>query len=139
MGNVQAVEKIFSSLNDCFLREDQVEYLSLLYMKFYRCLEIVASPLPPTLRQSFDQATEFQLSAMYDERHRRREELAEMDKSQRDEQIEWEEEEDAALDEMSKALFLVDENHPLLLRLGEVRGQAIKDAEEWEDEGEEDD
>jgi hypothetical protein len=74
---------------------------------------------------------------MTEQRQRRRLELPEWDKVERDDEIAYEIEEERALDEMSRALFLVDESLPLLNTLGSVRSLAIRDAEEWEDEEDE--
>jgi hypothetical protein len=137
LGNAAPAEKIFTTLNHAFLREDQNDYLALLYIKFTECLQIMHTPLPPVLRHGFDSACAFQLTSMTEQRQRRRLELPEWDKVERDDEIAYEIEEERALDEMSRALFLVDESHPLLNTLGSVRSLAIRDAEEWEDEEDE--
>ncbi len=137
VGNVAPAEKIFTALNTAILREDEMEFLALLFMKFTECMGIITTALPLAICQAFQVGTEFQLRAIADARQERLDGWDEFDAAMREAEKEFQELEEYALNEMSKTIHLLDPNSNVLLMLGSVRelGGRIPIPEEWEDAG----
>lgn len=134
---IEGASKIFEALNEAILRESDIAYTALLYNNYTVALKVLENTLPQELRQPFDGATQFQLESMGQARQARVKAQGSWDNNERNIEIELEEAEDMALDEIAKTLHLVDPSHPYLLMTGSVRelGQLVGTAE-WEDDEE---
>ncbi len=138
VGFSQAPELIFKALNEAILKETDMEYTGMLYAQYAECVKIIGGPPPQPYLQAFEAATQFQLETMGTVRQMRVKSQGSWDNEERLAEVDMEESENLALDEIAKAVHLVNENSSLLIMTGSVRelGQ-FAGTVDWEDEDDE--
>ena len=129
----EKISPIFTALNSAILRETDTSYLSSLYTSYDRCLEVLASPLPPDVRKLFEDATEFQLSG-YEEIRKLRCEVGHYSISERRIEYETQVEEDEALAAIGRTLKKINPKHRLFNMVGVARSFKLSKNPREEDE-----
>lgn len=127
--STETLETILTALPDMILREEDLSALSALYGKLDETLEIIQTRLPEALALRLTKASHFHLSAMGEQRVRRREMMADDEVGEDELGYErgQEEQEDEVLDAMGRVLYALDRDHPLLFTIGGLRGMGVED------------
>ena len=122
----QIASAVFSSLISGISTEMDAGFLASLYKCFADSLRTVGS-LDPELVTTFLKATESQLHSLAQKRKIRSDHVADGRdwEEEKEDVLLMEEMEGFALEEMQKALEVLDPNHPLLIAVGSVKGMRV--------------